>query len=148
MPSSLHNSKHTEHNTHSITPYKGVQPNGSLCANNHCSTRYEQSFRHNKHTHTNSKAATDQHSRHNNEIHRKLHQMTQNLHNIQKPHIHTTLKWRSSRWRPLTHTIQHLHCRLTTNQRTGSGHGIHRLHLHTQAKKHIQPYLDKVFVWT
>ena len=35
------------------------------CANNHCSTRYEQSFRHNKHTHTNQKAATDKHSRHN-----------------------------------------------------------------------------------
>ena len=34
-------------------------------ANNHCSTRYEQSFRHNKHTHTNQKAATDKHSRHN-----------------------------------------------------------------------------------
>ena len=31
----------------------------------HCSTRYEQSFRHNKHTHTYQKAATDQHSRHN-----------------------------------------------------------------------------------
>ena len=45
---------------------KGVQPNGSPCANNHCSTRYEQSFRHNKHTHTYQKAATDQHSRHNN----------------------------------------------------------------------------------
>ena len=36
-----------------------VQPNGSLCANNHCSIRYEQIFRHNKHTHTNQKAATD-----------------------------------------------------------------------------------------
>ena len=35
------------------------------CANNHCSTRYEQSFRHNKHTHTYQKAATDQHSRYN-----------------------------------------------------------------------------------
>ena len=35
------------------------------CANNHCSTRYEQSFRHNKHTHTNQKAATYKHSRHN-----------------------------------------------------------------------------------
>ena len=44
---------------------KRVQPNGSPCANNHCSTRYEQSFRHNKHTHTNQKAATDKHSRHN-----------------------------------------------------------------------------------
>ena len=38
---------------------KRVQPNGSPCANNHCSTRYEQSFRHNKDTHTNQKAATD-----------------------------------------------------------------------------------------
>ena len=37
--------------------------------NNHCSTRYEQIFRHNKHTHTNQKAATDQHSRQNHEIH-------------------------------------------------------------------------------
>ena len=44
---------------------KRVQPNGSPCANNHCSTRYERSFRHNKHTHTNQKAATDKHSRHN-----------------------------------------------------------------------------------
>ena len=34
-------------------------------ANNHCSTRYEQTFRHNKHTHTYQKAATDQDSRHN-----------------------------------------------------------------------------------
>ena len=35
------------------------------CTNNHCSTRYEQSFRHNKHTHTYQKAATYQHYRHN-----------------------------------------------------------------------------------
>ena len=27
---------------------KGLQPNGFPCANNNCSTRYEQSFRHNK----------------------------------------------------------------------------------------------------
>ena len=39
---------------------KEVQPNGSPRANHH-----EQSFRHNKHTHTNQKAATYQHSRHN-----------------------------------------------------------------------------------
>ena len=32
--------------------------NQMASANNHCSTRYEQSFRHNKHTHTNQKAAT------------------------------------------------------------------------------------------
>ena len=35
---------------------KGVQPNGSPCMNNHCGTRYEQSFQHNKHTHNNQKA--------------------------------------------------------------------------------------------
>ena len=44
---------------------KGVPPNGSPCANNHCSTRYEQSFRHNKHTYTYQEAATDQDTRHN-----------------------------------------------------------------------------------
>ena len=78
---SLHNSKHTKHThaprvqntilysdgtTHSKQHRsKGVQPNGSPCANTYCSTRYEQSFRHNKHTHNYQKAATDQHSRHN-----------------------------------------------------------------------------------
>ena len=31
---------------------KGGQPNGCPWANNHCSTRYEQTFRHNKQTHT------------------------------------------------------------------------------------------------
>ena len=77
-PSSLHNSKHTKH-THAtpvpnITLYrdstthikqqrnKGVKPNDSPCANNHCITRYEQSFRHNKHTYPYQKAATDQDS--------------------------------------------------------------------------------------
>ena len=80
-PSSLHNSKHTKHahatRVQNTTFYsdgtthtkqhrsKRVQPNGSPYANNHCSTRYKQSFRHNKHTHTNQKAATDKHSRHN-----------------------------------------------------------------------------------
>ena len=33
---------------------------GSPCTNNHCSTRYEQLFRHNKHTHTYQEAATNQ----------------------------------------------------------------------------------------
>ena len=32
---------------------KRVPPNGSPCANNHCSTRYERHFQQNKHTHTN-----------------------------------------------------------------------------------------------
>ena len=44
---------------------KGVPPNGSPCANNHCITRYAKNFRHNKHTHTYQKADTDQDTRHN-----------------------------------------------------------------------------------
>ena len=81
VPFSLHNSKHTKQ-THatraqSTTLYsdgttrskqhrkKWVQPNGSTCTNNHRSPRYEQSFRHNKHTHTYQKAATDHDSRYN-----------------------------------------------------------------------------------
>ena len=111
---------------------KGVQRNGSPCANNHCSTRYEQSFWYNKHTHTNKKAATDQDSRHNHYINRKLHQGTQSLHNIYKSQILTKSiqNWRSTRWRPFTNTIQHLHCRHTTTKSTSSGHGLSRWHYH------------------
>ena len=59
----------TQHYSDGTIPSKqhrsiGVQPNGSPCANNLCSTRYEQSFRHNEHTHTYQKAATDQQSQH------------------------------------------------------------------------------------
>ena len=36
------------------------------------------------------KAATDKHSMHNHKVNRKLHQGTQSLYNIQKPHIPTT----------------------------------------------------------
>ena len=74
-PYSLHNSKqpklphairvqnttlHSDGTIH-IKQYrsKGVQAIGSPCATNHCSTRYEQSFRRNKHTHPNQKAVTD-----------------------------------------------------------------------------------------
>ena len=32
--------------------------------------------------HTNQKAATDKHSRHNHYVHHKLHQGTQSLHNL------------------------------------------------------------------
>ena len=53
----------TTHSKHHRS--KGVKPNGSSCANNHCSTRYEQSFRHNKHTHTYQTAATYPDTRHN-----------------------------------------------------------------------------------
>ena len=124
----------TQHSTvtalHTVKKHrsKGVQPNGFPCANNHCSTRYEQSFRHNKHTHTYQKAATDQHSRHNHQVHKKLHQGTQSLHNIYKSHILTTsiLNWRSTRWRPFTNTIQHIHCRHTTTKSTSSGYGLRR----------------------
>ena len=55
----------TQHSTvtalHTLnnTVAKGFNQNGSPCANNHCSTRYEQNFRHSKHTHTNQKAATN-----------------------------------------------------------------------------------------
>ena len=66
-PSSLHNSKHTKyiyatrvqnttlynHGTTHIKQHrrKAVHPNGSPCADNHCSTRYDQNVRHNQHTH-------------------------------------------------------------------------------------------------
>ena len=63
--------------------------------------------------------------------------MTQSLHNIHKPHIHTSIKnWRSPRWCPLTHTILHLHCRLTTTQGTGSGHVLCRHHHHIYTHNH------------
>ena len=51
--------------THRKHRSKGVQPNGSHCANNHCSTRYEQSCRYNKHTHSYQKVATVHNTRHN-----------------------------------------------------------------------------------
>ena len=34
--------------------------------------------------------------------------------------------WRSTRWRPFTNTIQHIHCRHNTTKSTGSCHGLHR----------------------
>ena len=40
------------------------------CANNHCNTRYEQSFRHNKHTHTDQKPVKGQYSMHNPLVYR------------------------------------------------------------------------------
>ena len=70
------------------TVAKGINQMASR-TNNHCSNPYEQIFRHIKHTHTNQKTTTDQHSRHNHKVQRKLHQGTQSLH-IQEPHIHTT----------------------------------------------------------
>ena len=72
-------------------------------------------IRHNKHTHTNQKAATDQHCRQNHEVHCKLHQGTQSIHNIQKPHIHTVnlklafLKVATSHLHYLIFTLQNYH---------------------------------------
>ena len=81
----------TQHSTvTALHTLNNTVENGSPCANNHCSTRYAQSFRHNKHTHTYQKAATNQHSRHNHLVHRKLHQKTHSLCNILKLHILTT----------------------------------------------------------
>ena len=78
-PSSLPNSKHTKHTQHgyetqqstvtALDTLNNTVAKGSTkwlsCANNHCSTRYEQIFQHNKHTHTNQRTATTQDSRHN-----------------------------------------------------------------------------------
>ena len=80
-PSSLHNSKHIKH-TQAIRLQN--------------TTLYIDNITHNKlHRskgvqHTTQKATTDQHSRHNHKVYRNLHQETQSLHNIQKPHSHTT----------------------------------------------------------
>ena len=66
--------------------------------NKQCSTRYKQSFRHNKHTHTNQQAATDQDSRQNHYVNRKLHQGTQSLHNIEITLLITSIQnWHSTR---------------------------------------------------
>ena len=51
----------------------------SPCANYHCSTRYEQSFRHCQHTYLNWKAATDQHPWYDFKVRCELHQGTQSL---------------------------------------------------------------------
>ena len=117
---------HTLNNTVS----KGFKPNGSPCARNHCSTRYEQSFDTiNIHPliikllQTNIPGTI-------------IQQGTQSLHNIYKSHILTPSirNWRSTRLRPFTKTIEHLHYRHTTTQSTSSGHG---LRLHTQVP--VQP---------
>ena len=48
-----------------LLPYITASIPNTPMQHGYCSTRYEQSFRHNRHTHTNQKAATDKHSRHN-----------------------------------------------------------------------------------
>ena len=52
---------HTVNNT-VATGFSQIAP---PCASNHCSTQYDQSFQHHKHTHTYQKTATDQDTRYN-----------------------------------------------------------------------------------
>ena len=125
----------TQHSTmaalHTLntTVAKGVQTNGSHGTNNHCNTSYEQSFRRYKlHTLIRKLLHTKIPARHNQEVHRKLHQGTQILHNIHKSHILTTSihNWRSTRRNFLTNTILDIHCRHTTFQSTGTDQGLRR----------------------
>ena len=104
--------------------------------NNHCSTRYEQSFRHKK-----REDATDQPPSHNHKVHRKLHQGTQILYTINKPHIHVNFKmaFQGASSRP--------HCILTTTQSTSSGHVLHMNDTHTSTSA-AKKYTHKVFAWT
>ena len=106
----------------------GVQLNGFPCPANHCSTRFEQSFRHNKHTHTNQNAATYQHSRNTHEVNRERHQWMEILQTYRN---HTSIQ------RQFETVVSHvgvlpptlfnfLHSSLTTIQSTGSGHGLSR----------------------
>ena len=41
-------------------------------------------------------------------------------------HTSSIQNWRSTRWRPFTNTIQHIHCRHTTTRSTSSCHGLRR----------------------
>ena len=69
-------------------------------------------------------------SRHNHWVHRKLHQGTQSLHIL----ITLIQNWHSTKWRPFTNTIQHLHCRHNTAKITSLGHGMrknHHQHIYT-----------------
>ena len=78
--------------------------------NNNNTSRYERSVRHNKHTHTNQKADTDQHPRYNHEIHRRLHQGTQRNHtSIQRQLKLAFLRVASFHPHYLTCTLQTYH---------------------------------------
>ena len=152
-PSSLHNSKQTKHThikrkknttlssngTTHIKQHrsKGVQPNGTLCAKNHCNM--SKAF-YTINIHTSQKAATDQHSMHNQEVHSKLHQETQNLHNIKHPHnVNSKLAF---------HKVASFHQQYSTFSLQSYHHPEHRFtswpgqmtspsHLHAQSR--VQP---------
>ena len=59
--------------------------------------------------------------------------------------------WRSTRWRPFTNTIQHIHCRHTTTKSTSSCHGIrrwHHHHIYTHKHECSQEIHTTILTWT
>ena len=129
-PSSLHNRKHThtprvqnttlysDGTTHSKQHRSnGVQPNGSPCANNHCSTLHEQSFRHNKHTHT-------YHILLQTNIPGTIIKFIANY--ITGRKANTTYRNHTSKQRFKTGVSPTLFSRYNTTKSTSSGHGLRR----------------------
>ena len=174
-PSSLHNSKHTKHahatlvqntafysdgTTHTKQHRsKRVQPNGSPCANNHCSTRYEQSFRHNKHTHTNQKAADIQtfqaQSLSSSRTISRDAKPTQHIEITHPNNVNLKLAFHKvASFHPHYSTFtpqDHLPPPSAPVQVMAYADDITITSTHTStsaAKKYIQPYLHKVFAWT
>ena len=110
-------------------------------------------------THTNQKAVTYQHYRHNHEIHRKHHQRTQILQNIQKHTsipIHHKFKTGVPQGDVLSSTLLSIYAAYLSLPRApfqvmvyADGFTITSTHTNTSAaKKYIQPYLHNVFAWT
>ena len=76
---------------------------------------------------------------HHTQIHRKLHQRTHDIHNIREPIYKMPIQIRSStRWRPFTNTLQHLHFRHPTAPYADIN----------IATVNIQPYLHDILKWT
>ena len=143
---------------HSKQQSKGVQPNGSPCANNHCSTRYEQSFRHNKHTHTNQKAATDKN------IPGTIIKFIANYIKVRKAYTtyrnHTSKQRQFKTGAPQGGVLSSTQFNIYTSdlppprapvQLVAYADDITITSTHTStsaAKTYIKPYLHKVFAWT
>ena len=155
---------------------KGVQPNGSLCANNHCSTRYEQSFRHNRpngspcaNNHCSTRYEQSfRHNKHTNTLIRKLLQTkirgtssSQTTSRDENPTQHTTITHSHNVNSKLAfHKVASFHQQYLSFTLYTYHHTKHRFrswsmqitspsHLHIQAaKKCIQPYIQKGFAWT
>ena len=149
------NTQQSQHYT--LHRRKGVQPNGSTCANYHCSTRYEQSFRHCQHTYPNRKATTDQHPWYDfkfvaNYIKgRKAYTIFRNHKSIQRQ-----VKTGLPQVGVLSPTLFKIH---TADIPTPTApvqvmlyaDNITITSTHTSmsaARKYIQPYLHKVYDWT